>query len=121
MHALPVFFAVFCQCAHSQAIEQMHRNADAGLDASESTLRTAIVNLRQVRAVSCKLRPGPDCDLVALSDVQLQLLDISSKYRHLTRVAESTAAEKLAKIKDAAEEARDKVGDLEDLLNGLTK
>ena len=90
---------------------------DANLEASRRTLREAMVNLRDARLNSCKFRQGQDCDLVALSDVELALLDFETKYLRLSRTAAPSAdADKFKKVVRAADEARQKVSDLEDLL-----
>jgi hypothetical protein len=65
----------------------------------------------------CRVRPNPDCDLAALRNVEVVLLDIESKYTRAIRSSTSAKDhEEFDKIKNAASEARQKVSDLEDLM-----
>ena len=51
----------------------------------------------------------PNCELATLTDAQVMLLDLEIKYRRAARdAATPEAAEKLEKVKDAAEETRAK-------------
>jgi hypothetical protein len=68
-------------------------------------LREAIIGLRDIRAVSCRRGTPVDCDLAALNDVELTLLDIEWKYQ------------RYEKAKSAADQARQTVDGLIDLLN----
>ena len=106
----------FLACAFMGGV---HSDVDAKLDEATRELRAAIVRLRDVRTTSCKdLRQAQDCDLAALSNAELLVLDIESKY---TRAAHSSASskdrEEFEKITNAAAEAREKVF----LLEGLMK
>ena len=105
----------FLACAFLGGV---HSDLDAKVDEATKELRAAIIRLRDVRTTSCKdLRQGQDCDLAALSNAELLLLDIESKY---TRAARSSASsqdrEAFEKITTAADEAREKVFRLEDLM-----
>lgn len=86
---------------------------EAKLEASRRTLRNSIVQLRDIRAISCRTGNSQDCELAVLTDVELILLDIETKY---ARASRSASGEKFEKPKDAADEARSKVSDLIDTL-----
>ena len=99
----------------------VHSDSDAKVDAATKELRAAIIRLRDIRTTSCsadRQRQSQDCDLAALSNAELLLLDIESKY---TRAARSSASskdrEEFEKITNAADEAKEKVFHLEDLMN----
>ena len=105
----------FLACAFLGGV---HSDVDAKLDEASRELRAAIMRLRDIRTTSCHdLRQSQDCDLAALSNAELLLLDIESKY---TRAARSSASsrdrEEFEKIMNAANEARETVFHLEDLM-----
>jgi hypothetical protein len=91
---------------------------DAQFDEATRELRAAIIRLRDIRTTSCNdLHQSQDCDLAALSNAEVLLLDIESKY---TRAARSSASskdrEEFEKVTNAADEAKQKVFHLEDLM-----
>jgi hypothetical protein len=105
----------FLACAFMGGV---HSDLDAKLDEATRELRAAFIRLRDIRTTSCTdWRQRQDCDLAALSNAELLLLDIASKY---TRAARSSASskdrEEFEKITNAADEAREKVSHLEDLM-----
>lgn len=100
--------------AHSAAFAQLNAEIDVKVNESNRNLRDAIVKLKDVRVASCTMRRGANCDLVAISDVMLVLLDIEYKYSRAGRRASGPTAERFNKIKDAASEAMSAVSDLED-------
>ena len=107
----------FLACAFLGGV---HSDSDAKLDEATRELRAAITRLRDIRTTSChdvRQRQSQDCDLAALSNAELLLLDIESKY---TRAARSSASSKdrevFEKITTAADEAREKFSHLEDLM-----
>ena len=64
---------------------QLFSNLDEKAEESNRNLRAAIVQLRDVRLASCNLPPSQDCDLAALSNAELLLLDIEWKYTRAVR------------------------------------
>lgn len=105
----------FLACAFLGGV---HSEVDAKLDEATRELRAAIIRLGDIRTTSCRdVRQSQDCDLAALSHAEVLLLDIETKF---TRAARSSASsrdrEEFEKIKIAADEAREKVFHLEDLM-----
>jgi hypothetical protein len=97
---------------------QAHAQVEANLTAATQSLRNAIVNYKETVSKSCKLWGGRYCELAALADVQILLLDIEYKYRQ--QAANSTTAEATEKAKatqNFASEARDLVNSLASSLN----
>ena len=102
-----VFVAFLLVCV------QAHAQVEANLTASTQNLRNAIVNYRDVLSKSCKLYGGKDCEVAALADVQILLLDIEYKYRQLAASSSTVeASEKARVIQNFAAEARDSVDSL---------
>lgn len=96
--------------AHSQTLFDYGRQLEQQRLEAHHKLRQAIIELRNIRAVSCRLGNALDCDLAALTDVELLLLDVEGKYG-------SRGSHDLAdKAKKAADDARSKVSDLIDVL-----
>ena len=117
LHAAAAICVVFCNPAYSQGLVQMRADAEAKLEAAQKGLREAMVSHRDIHLRSCKIVQTPNCELATLTDVQLMLLDLETKYRRAARdAATSDATEKLKKVKDAAEEAREKVYELAQIL-----
>ena len=69
-------------------------------------LREAIVNLRNVYQSSCNLGSMVDCEVAALANMQIALLDMEVKYR----------ANGNSKAKEMASDARSKIDDLSSFL-----
>ncbi len=119
-HFLLVLATVTGVCstpANSQTLEQLRFELAQKQEASRKALRDAMVQLRNVRSRSCNIGNSQDCELVVLSDIELALLDIETKYQRAAASASSTEqAARAAKTSSAAEEARSKVSDLIDVL-----
>lgn len=79
------------------------------LTESHQKLRAAMINLRDIRAVSCRSGDKLDCQLVQLGDVEIILLDIEGQYRHV-------ASEKSKRVQEHAGNARYKISDLIDAM-----
>ena len=105
----------FLACAFLGGVNS---DVDAKLDEATRELRAAIVRLRDIRTTSCHdLRGSQDCDLAALSNAELLLLDIESKFTRAARSASSSKdRDEFEKIKNAADEAKAKVFHLEELM-----
>jgi hypothetical protein len=95
----------FLACAFLGGV---HSDLDAKLDEATRELRSAIIRLRDIRTTSCNdLRQSQDCDLAALSNAELLLLDIESKYARAARSsASSKDREEFERITNAADEAK---------------
>ena len=90
-------------------------NLEAQRIEARAKLRQAIIGLRDARMTGCKFSGGDDCQLAPISAVQLTLLDVESNAREAARAAaNSTLRVRLERIQRAADEARQKVSDLED-------
>jgi hypothetical protein len=99
--------------SHAQSVAAL----DAQREVASARLREAIIGLRDVRAKACAQWGREDCDLTAISNVELLLHDLETKARRARRNATSLAAdERFKKIEDAASDARSKVSDLGDLI-----
>lgn len=119
MHLCVLTFLLFVISSgvHAQSLGQAIVDSDAALEASRARLRDAIVQLKSVRMTSCKIGQSYDCDLATLSDIQLILLDVESKYHRASqRVASSATVDSFRKVMNAASSARSEVSDLADTL-----
>lgn len=112
-----ITMGLLCGAAHSQTLEQLRADLVAKQESSRRALRDAMVQLRNVRSRSCSAGQARDCELVALTDIEIALLDVETKYQRASSSAGSPeSAERFAKAKAAADEARSKVSDLIDIL-----
>ncbi len=110
-----IIFALSINNANAQNFES---RLDQSMNEVVDKLRKSIIQLKEVRKTSCNLGSGKDCELALLSEVEILLLDIETKYRKLARsTSSSTNREKYEKIKDLAGEVRQKTSDLEDEIN----
>jgi hypothetical protein len=86
-------------------------------EASVKALREAMLQLRNLRMSSCNLGNQQDCEVASLTDIEIVLLDLETKYRRAsTSVKSSDSAERFDRVKVAADEARSKVSKLIDIL-----
>jgi hypothetical protein len=65
---------MFCSLGHAEGLGQLGLDLDAKLEASHKALRSSIVQLRDIRAMSCRMGNAHDCELAMLIDVELALL-----------------------------------------------
>jgi hypothetical protein len=72
-------------------------------------LRATMIESRDLSLRLCAMGREEQCDLAALEQAEIILLDVEVKYKR----RRSPEAEK---IKDAADEARSKVSDIQDLI-----
>lgn len=108
---------LLCSPVCSQTLDQMRADLVVKHEASVKALRDSILQLRNLRISSCNLGNAPDCELAALTDIEIVLLDIETKYRRASSSVKSTdLADRFTKVKVAADEARSKVSDLINIL-----
>lgn len=79
---------------------------------SHQKLRTSMINLRDIRAASCRSGDKMDCQLAQLGDVEIILLDIELRYRHAD-------SEKGKRVKDHVGNARYEISDLINAINAI--
>jgi hypothetical protein len=97
--------------AHCQILS--NDGMSARLDESHANLRKAIILLGEARLNSCKFNSNYDCELAKLSEMELALLDMETKYMRASRASHSqTQLDKFNKLKEAARTARDNISEL---------
>ena len=121
---LVVFAALACN-AYAQdplaemrlRLERQRLDNERQRTESVSKLRQAIVGLRDARQKSCDFKAGRGCHLAELSSIELTLLNIEDSYR-LTESRSQNEAKNAnyKKIQEAANDLRDKVSELADLI-----
>ena len=117
LYSLLAAIGLLCSPVCSQTFDQMRADLVAKQEASVKALRDAMLQLRNVRTSSCNMGNAQDCELAALTDIEIALLDIETKYRRASSsIKSSDSADRFAKAKVAADEARSKVSDLIDIL-----
>lgn len=108
--------------ASGQAQPMLQQTIDEKVFDSHANLRKAIIALGEARRNSCKFSAGYDCDLAKLSDMEVDLLDLESKYLRAENAAHDRIdGEKFRKLKDAAGAARDQISELADDIEKASK
>lgn len=102
--------------------QSQHDILQAKMEESHANLRKAVIALGEVRMASCRYSAGRDCDLAKLSDMELELLDLETKYMRAARVSASEAdSERFKKIKETASELRGQISELADQIDKVGK
>ena len=113
-----VIWIIFAISINNASAQNFESRLDQSMNEVVDKLRSSIIQLKEVRKTSCNLGQVKYCELASLSEVNILLLDIETKYRKLARSTSSSAnREKYEKIKASAGEAMQKISDLEDEIN----
>jgi hypothetical protein len=108
--------------AGAQNVWDVYGQMEARRLESIRALREAIGKLRDARTQSCAMGNDVSCDLAALNEVELVLLNIENKYAiKANQAATSVKRDLYSKVKEAADRARSEIDDLGDVLADIER
>lgn len=105
-----LFLIAFCTPSFPQF--NLQSDMDAKMNAVVEKLRNSIIEHRRLYTISCRLNKEKDCDIAALDEAQIILLDIETKYRIKAKLAQdSDSAAKDKNIQQTASDIRSLIDD----------